>query len=203
VISVYVEGDDDVPFVEKVCHHVGLEIRAPVLARGGKAEIDKLLPNLARAAKGMPILVLRDLDRDADCAPTWLSKRMPSGAGPYFALRLAVRAIESWVLADVEAASKGLHLEPNLIPAAPDALDDPKVTLVNLARRSRKPAVVNALVPKEGAQRRTGIGYDRWVIAFGVKDWSVERAMKRSPSLARSVAALKRMRRTLQKAGMT
>ena len=48
-------------------------------------------------------------------------------------------------------------------------------------------------MPAEGAARKAGAGYEGWLIAFGEEAWSVDRATKRSPSLARAQAALQRV----------
>lgn len=129
-------------------------------------------------------MVIRDLDRDADCAPTWIRAHLPRDRGPYFALRLAVRAVEAWFLADRSHAAASLHVPERTIPTNPDAEDDPKLTLVKLARGSRRASVRDAVVPKPGT-RKAGPGYERWLMA-AAQAWSFERAVAHSESLARA-----------------
>ncbi|MCS7168176.1 MAG: hypothetical protein RMI91_03400 [Gemmatales bacterium] len=65
-----------------------------------------------------------DLDRDASCAPA-LRKRYLAQLAPYLCFRVAVRAIEAWLLADAPNLARFLHVCPNLIPPDPESLSDP------------------------------------------------------------------------------
>ena len=190
MITVAVEGDTDIPIVTKLCAAVGLDVREPVLDRGGKVALDAAIPGYAKAAHDAGYLVLRDLDNDAECAPTWLATNAPLQPKRFFRLRLAVRAIESWVMADAESVASSLHVPAHRVPIKPDDEVDPKLTLVNLARLSTKPAVRAALVPTAGMTRKAGRGYEGWLIELGREKWRVDVAVKRSPSLARARNAL-------------
>lgn len=184
MITVLVEGDTDVPFVARLCEASGFEMRAPRIA-GGKHRLDPLVPGFARAAKGSPHLVVRDLDLDADCPAEWIDRHAPPSSGRYFMLRLAVRAVEAWFLADREAASAALHLAAQKIPRNPDEEPDPKRAIVNLARRSSKPSIQRALIPAPGSSRKAGPGYETWLLGAAER-WSLARAEVNSPSLARA-----------------
>lgn len=67
------------------------------------------------AAKGMPFLVLADLDDD-ECAPAkiqaWLS--VPRHHNLIF--RIAIHEVESWILADRVGFSKFIGMRRDLIP---------------------------------------------------------------------------------------
>jgi hypothetical protein len=193
VITVVVEGDTDIPFVDKLCAEVGLEVRLPVIDAAGKGGIDAKLAGYARAANGSPHLVLRDLDNDASCAASWLLANAPQNAGPYFCLRIAVREIEAWFLADAQNAAAKLHVASSAIPHDPDAEADPTATIVALARRSNKPRIKSGLVPAPGTARTVGPDYERWLIESAAT-WSVKRAIHRSDSLRRARKALARLK---------
>jgi len=193
MISVYVEGDTDIPFVQALCKKAGFEVREPIFDAGGKTTLDPKLLGLARAAAGAPYLVLRDLDHDAPCASAWLKGHAPSAPGRFFALRLAVRAVESWFLADAVTAASALHVPVTQIPHDPDAEHDPKTRIVTLARKSTKPDIRKRLVPKPGAKRKAGPEYETWLIQSAAR-WKLERAHDRSPSLRKALAALVRLR---------
>ncbi len=165
----------------------------------GRGGIDSRLSGYARAGAGSPWLVLRDLDRDAPCAPAWRAKHEPKPPGRFFALRMAVRAVEAWFLADTEAAARSLHVGVEALPVNPDAELDPKKTIVALARRSTKPAIKNGLVPKPGISRPAGPDYGRWFIV-SAKGWSLERALPRSESLRRALTALRALREDWERA---
>ncbi|MBL8606256.1 MAG: hypothetical protein JNL38_03005 [Myxococcales bacterium] len=193
MITVVVEGDTDIPFVARLCEGVGIEIRLPVVDAAGKGAVDRDLDGYARAAQGSPYLVLRDLDQDAACAPAWLETNRPAITGKFFCLRLAVRAVEAWFLADAKTAAASLHLPLAKMPLAPDAEPDPTRTIVNLARSSPKPAIRRGLVPAAGAKRSVGPDYEGWLIRSAA-DWSLERALERSPSLAGAKRSLERLK---------
>jgi hypothetical protein len=193
VITVAVEGDTDVPFVTRLCEESGFAVRAPLVSAGGKPSLDRMIPGLARAAHGSPHLVVRDLDQDAPCAAEWMKAHRPRDAGPYFCLRLAVRAVEAWFLADRAHAARSLHLTETRIPVRPDEEADPKRTIVELARRSSKPLLRRALVPEPGTSRKAGPGYASWLLEASL-GWSFRRALVRSGSLARAHERLKKLR---------
>lgn len=193
MILVAVEGDTDVPFVIRLCASAGFDAVTPILSLGGKDELDKRIAGFAAAAGGFPHLVVRDLDVDAPCAAAWLSNHRPKRAGRYFCLRLAVRAIEAWFLADRDHAAAALRVPTSRLPLAPDDEKNPKQTLVNLARSSTKRAVRQAVVPASGASRIVGAGYSSWLLE-AAEGWRVEHAAAASPSLGRAVIRLRELR---------
>jgi len=193
MIVVAVEGDTDIPFVKALCQSAGFEPREPLLDARGKSGLDLKIKPWAKAAQGSPHLIVRDLDRDAPCAPEWLQVHAPPGAGEFFCLRLAVRAVESWALGDAAALARTLHIPTSRIPSDPDSLEDPKRALVDLARLSKRPELRRQLVPATGVSRKAGPGYEAWLIDFGTHHWNIERAQRSSESLRRAAIALKRL----------
>ncbi len=192
MIAVLVEGATDVPFVRTLCAHAGVQTLEPFKGRDGKAAIDRDLAKWANAAKHSPYLIVRDLDQDAVCAPAWLSRHVPAGAGRWLAVRLAVRAVESWFLADAQTAAACLHVDISRIPPNPDALGDPKSALLELARKSTN-ATIRARVPAGPKDsRRVGPQYQQRLIEWS-RSWRVEAAMQRSPSLRKAHVAIRRL----------
>ena len=192
-LMVVVEGDTDIPVVEKLAADAGLSV-TQVLDMGGKSQLDAHIQGYNQAAQGSPWLVLRDMDHDAACAPELVRSLCPV-ASPWMAMRIAVREVESWLLADVQAMAGFLGLSEALFPLNPDAEGDPTVTLVNLARRSPRAAIRKRLVPKPGASAQVGPLYEATLIEFGAKHWSLERASRRSNSLKRARRALRELGR--------
>ena len=127
MITVAVEGDTDVVFVSRLCEESGFAMRTPLVGRTGKGSLLEIIEGFARAGKGGPHLVVRDLDNDANCPGEWISRNAPKEAGPFFALRLAVRAVEAWFLADRDHAARSLRVAPNRIPNVPDNEPDPEI----------------------------------------------------------------------------
>ena len=107
--------------------------------------------------------------------------------------RLAVRAIESWLLADAEQLAAFLRVSSAKIPVNPDGEHDPKMTLVNLARYSTKKNIREDMVPREGSGGKVGPGYVGRVIEFA-QLWRPEVAAERSDSLRRCLAALETLK---------
>lgn len=200
MITVAVEGDTDVPFVSRLCEAAGFEVRAPIIDARGKHALDERIAGFARAGKGSPHLLVRDLDQDARCAVEWLSRTLPKERGEFFSLRLAVRAVEAWFLADREHAADCLHVSQSKIPVRPDEEDDPKLTIVSLARQSPKPLLKKLIVPAPGATRKAAPAYAQWLME-AAQGWSFNRAKKNSDSLARAHRALVQLRAAWERSG--
>lgn len=98
MIVVAVEGYPDVQAVKNVLAHLRLK-DSIVIPKRGKSHLDAALPELNRSARRIRCLVVRDLDNDAPCAGALCQKLLPHPS-PNMILRIAVRKIESWLLAD-------------------------------------------------------------------------------------------------------
>jgi hypothetical protein len=111
--------------------------------------------------------------------------------------RIAVHAIEAWLLADAEQLAAFLSIPVTRIPSNPDAEPEPKTTLINLARQSRRRTIREDIVPRQGSGSRVGPGYSSRIIEF-VKvtenPWRPEIAIKRSGSLRRCMEALQNLK---------
>lgn len=188
-----VEGETDVPVARKIVLLAGWEQAPRPIVGRGKDPLDRDLRAFNSAAKGSPWFVLRDLDHDAPCPGLLVSRLLPRRE-PLMCLRVAVRAIESWLMADSETLATFLHVPGSKIPSNPEGEDDPKRTMVDLARRSTKPAIQRAMLPPRGVSRRTGPGYEASIIAYAEGHWRADVARGRSPSLHRAVDALERLR---------
>ena len=104
--------------------------------------------------------------------------------------RVVVREVEAWVLADRTTIAAFLSVSARIVPRDPESLNDPKRTLVNLARRSRRAAIREAMVPREGSGRAIGPEYTGHVIQYLSTVWRPEIAASTAPSLQRALAAL-------------
>jgi len=108
-----------------------------VYGKMGKAHLRQSLNGYNQAARFTPWVVLVDLDLEYECAPLLCGEWLPNPA-PDMCLRVAVREVETWLLADRERMARFLSVPVSRIPFDPEALDDPKGKLVQLARRSRR-----------------------------------------------------------------
>jgi hypothetical protein len=198
VVTVAVEGDVDEALLRRILDHVGMSVRA-VYGRKGKPFLLQSLNGYNNAARYAPWIVLVDLDRDCDCAPPcaqkWLAK--PSAQ---MCFRVAVRAVEAWLLADRERLAQLLGVNSTWLPTNPDRLDDPKRVVIDLARRSRRRVIRDDLVPRQGSGRSVGPLYTTRMLEFLQDDtagWRLDQALRASESLERCVRSLHNLAKTL------
>ena len=158
--------------------------------RGGFGYLKKNIKGFNNAAKGTPFLVLTDLDR-MECAPLLIQEWLPIPKHNKLIFRIAVREVESWLLADRSAFAKFLGIKGNLIPFNPDELDDPKRSLIKLAAKSRKRSLRESIVPAAGSTAKIGPDYNGTLSGFVRKNWNVKEAAKHSPSLKKALNAVK------------
>jgi hypothetical protein len=188
VITIAVEGIVDSVVAQRICRELGHEV-GPIHIKNGKRNLDPKITAYNHAATRARWLVLRDLDFDADCPATLRGRLLPTEA-PGMRLRIAVRAVESWLLADQGEIASYLGIRAQAVPEKPDSLDNPKQDLVNLARLSPRRLIREDMVPEEGARALVGPGYTQRVIEFVQGRWEPRRAAQRSASLARCLRAL-------------
>ncbi|RME93004.1 MAG: hypothetical protein D6766_09045 [Verrucomicrobia bacterium] len=186
-----VEGITDEAVLRRLLAHLGGNLTA-VHCQNGKPALLRRLPHYNQAARHAPWIVLLDLDRDADCAPAFLEARLPSPA-PLMCLRIAVRAVEAWLLADALPLASFLSVSPSRIPSDPDALEDPKRVMVDLARASRRRPIRQDMVPRPTSGRPVGPAYASRLIEFTRQHWRPDQAARRSESLRRAISALTRL----------
>ncbi|NIM12428.1 MAG: hypothetical protein GTO45_09965 [Candidatus Aminicenantes bacterium] len=167
--------------------------RFPDLGRrsssSGFGYIKSRLKGFNNAAKGMPFLVLTDLDRE-ECAPKLIREWLPFKPHPNLIFRVAKREVESWVMADRNAFAHFLGIPISKIPLnIDDEVMDPKAFLVKMARKSRDRAIRNAIVPKHAAVK-VGPDYNGKLISFVQDKWDLNRAAQHSDSLKRAANAI-------------
>jgi len=179
----------------KLAADAGLHV-AQKLRQGGNGYLKKRMRSFCEIARQVPVVVLADLDRQS-CPVTmmrsWLWGQRPT---PGLVFRVAVAEVESWILADHRAISSLFNLHDRVIPRDPDALLDPKATLIQLA--SRAPRVVREdLVPRANSISTQGLGYNKRLSDLVNTKWDLERAAVRSRSLRRAQAALRKLAKRL------
>jgi len=196
VISAAVEGLVDEAVARRLIALVGAT-PGPVYGKSGKAYLRQRIAGYNNAARHSPWLVLVDLDSDAACAPPLLAAWLPMPA-PYISFRVAVRETEAWLLADAQHLAAFLRIACSRIPRDPESLDNPKNTLVELARHSRSRSVREDMVPRPASGRPVGPAYVSRLIEFVSGPsalWRPETAARRSDSLNRCLIGLRRLAR--------
>jgi len=157
--------------------------------KGGFGYLRKTIHGWNQAAKGTPYVVLTDLDA-ANCASELINSWLPLPKNPNLLFRVAVREVESWLLADAENFSKFIGVTPSLIPVETDRLSDPKATLIQLAAKSRFRYIREDIVPRRGSTAKQGPDYNGCLGKFVREFWSPDIARNNSPSLARTLDRL-------------
>jgi hypothetical protein len=165
---------------------------ANVYPAGSKNRLLANLVGYSNAARFSPWVVLVDLDRDCDCAPPCRDRWLPTRSA-HLCFRIAVRAVEAWLMADRERIAQLLRVSVARVPSSPDHVEDPKLELVSLARKSRSSSIRREMVPTSSSCRRVGPLYVQNMIRF-VEDrstgWRPEIAAEHSDSLRRCIRAL-------------
>ena len=163
--------------------------------RTGYGLLRKRILNWNIAASRLPFLVLTDLDKAA-CAPSLIREWLPQGVHPNLLLRVAVREIESWILADYQGWSIFLGLNPTPLSMDVEELGDAKAALLKTVKKSRRSLRAD-LLPQKGTSARVGPNYNGRIIEFVASHWQPEQARQRAASLDRTIRALQRFKPTL------
>ena len=156
----------------------------------GKSDLEQKTLELNRAANGITVFMLTDLDTPRECPPGLIRAWTRGTLNPGFFLRVAVMEVESWVMADRIGFADFLSVPLHRIPSLTDSILNPKEFLLSLARRSKKKAVREALVPAQGAILPVGNEYNAFLSEFVQDHWDLERAASVSPSLKRTLDRL-------------
>ncbi len=189
VIDILVEGPLDEAVARRLIHHTGHQAGTTFGKQGVSYLRQKVAGFNVRASYGNPMLMLVDfMDTGLDCPPAVLPAWLPNRSSKLL-LRVVVNEIESWLLADHLGIGSLLGISGAVVPDDPERLADPKQTLVNLARRSRRKAA-QALVPQQGISAVVGPGYVSEMQAFVAQRWNIEAARRRAASLDRCLLRL-------------
>jgi hypothetical protein len=183
VIAGATEGIVDEAVLTRLVHDAGGKIGS-VYGKNGKPHLRRTIGGYNRAAQFSPWLVLVDLDNDADCAPALAAAWLPEPAA-MMGFRVAVRAIEAWILADTKNFAEFLRVPAGRLPRDPDGVVNPKRLVVDLAQGSRRSDVRQDMVPRPGSGRSVGPAYASRLIEFAATAWDPDIAAVRSDSLRR------------------
>lgn len=182
------EGYVDVLVLERLADELALP-HGTQYDCGGKPALRRRLPGFNAAAARSPWVVLADLDQEP-CAAEHVHELLPQPER-FMVLRLAVRAMEAWLMADAEALAVWLRVTPARVPGAPDQLVHAKQALVDIARSSRSSALRQDIVPRAGSGRTVGPAYSSRIAEFVTDHWDPQRAAGSSDSLRRAMARIR------------
>ncbi|MBS1749548.1 MAG: hypothetical protein JST63_06570 [Bacteroidetes bacterium] len=175
--------------MSKLLHCFGNKYYTGVSYNGfGNGYIKTNIKGFNEAATGIPFFVLTDLDNNP-CAPYVINDWLNKPIRPNLIFRIAIREVESWLLADTEGVAEYFGVSKSLVSATPELLPDPKRALINLAKKCRKRIVREDIIPiNENAS--IGPNYNGRLMEFVFDYWNVNNAMAKSESLRRAYKAL-------------
>ncbi len=162
-----------------------------VYGRHGFGYLKNTIRGWNTAAKGVPFVVLTDLDT-TECAPQLIRDWLHEPVHPNLLLRIAVREVEAWLLADRSSIAAFLRCAHKRVPQTPESLADPKRRLVELARESKSAEVRARVAPKRGSTAQQGPEYNACLSEFVIGKWDPIAAGANSPSLKKALEALGR-----------
>jgi hypothetical protein len=184
-VNLVVEDPLSEAVVRRVLQQAGVKYAVGSCYRpGGFGYIKKKIGAFNHAAKHSPFFVLTDLDK-TDCAPALIRAWLREDPHPNLLFRVAVREVESWLLADAIGFAGFLGINVRNIPENPDEIVDPKRKLIDLARTSRRREPRDSIIPRRGSTAKVGPDYNGRLTAFVAKSWNLTEAAKRSGSLRR------------------
>ncbi len=179
----------DEAVLSEVVRSAGLAT-ARVFGRSGKQHLLDNIHRYNQAARHSPWVALVDLDREQGCVGPFVTRHLPRPSR-CMRFRVAVREVEAWLMADSLRLASFLRIARATVPAEPDSVADPKLTMVNLARTSRSARIRRDMVPRPGSGASEGPAYASRLIEFATSGgWRVEAALAVSESLRRCVEAV-------------
>lgn len=181
-IPALVEGHLDSVFLPTLLFQIGrADLDLTIRNAGGGSKFWRDAKRYNDAARHQQIIALADLEQH-ECAPTLIGIELPN-KNPGFHLRIAVRMLEGWLIADRRSIAAFLRVNISAVPVAPDAEQHPKRKLVEIAGRSTRRAIREAMIPGDSGAT-VGPDYVATMSEFVREQWQVSAAQCNSPSLA-------------------
>lgn len=185
--QVIVEGPTDIPVVTALMCAAGwANSEFSVTSANGKGVIDRDLKNYWEAARVLPYVVFRDLDRDGGGCPVTLRAQLVEhtpGESPDLLIRIVDQCIESWILVDRQGVAE--FCDRSMVSVKPPASHH-KPYLLSLMKEAK----LKDAVEQQGHLLDFGPAYALHLQRLMTHHWSIERAAAESDSLRR---ALKRL----------
>jgi len=186
-LNIVIEDVLSEAVMQRILASAGYAGNATYRITRGNGKIKTSIDKFKAASRIIPHIVLTDLDR-FPCPPALLNAWNVGELPPSMLLRIAVREVESWLLADRQGIASFLGTAEEKIPFFPERLDDPKQALFSVVRKSRKRRLIEEIVPLPGAH--IGPLYNEHLGCFALRHWNLEAAVENAPSLARNISRI-------------
>lgn len=184
-IIIAVEDELSGAVMERLIAVIGYKDTYRVFNARGYGKLKTGMTKFREASRIFPHIVLTDLDR-FPCPLTLLSNWGATQLPENLLIRIAVREVEAWLLADRRGISDFLNIDISKVPDNPETEEDPKRTLVNLARKSRFRKLSKEIIPDPNSSATIGPLYNYHFINFVNTHWDINKACQNSQSLNRA-----------------
>jgi hypothetical protein len=154
-------------------------------AERGSGYIKKKIQAFNNAATYSNFLIITDLDQN-ECAPVFIDELLGNNKNKGLFLRIAVREIESWIIADRKNFSSYFSISVDKVSKNPESIIDPKKYIFQLAKKSRS-RIIRTGIPPSDATARLGPEYNEILVRFVNERWDFLEALQNSDSLRRFV----------------
>ncbi|MCX6592541.1 MAG: hypothetical protein NTZ56_13550 [Acidobacteria bacterium] len=193
-IDIAVEDALSEAVAKRLLTHSGSKFVLGTIHRGrGFGYLRKTAPGWNRASRSRPLLMLTDLD-DHACPLALIRNWIVDDIESNLIFRVAVREIESWILADWDGITTFLKIPRKYLtscpPLVPEELIDPKAALIDLSSRSTDRSVKQRMVPLPNSTAKVGREYNPCLSEFVESVWDPNRARASADSLNRTLFRL-------------
>lgn len=196
-LHLLVEGYLDEQIVRKIMGKFPYITVMSCLGKRGKSYIGQNIQGYNRAtlSPNFNCFCLIDLDQE-ECPIELIHKLLPEGRHADFMLRIAVREVEAWLIADRQNLAQFLGVSVSQIPQTPDKCPQPKAAIISAARKSTKRDIKRDLLPVEGSGSSEGKNYTSQMLKFITQHWDIDTAVQHSESLRRAIGAIQNFQPT-------
>ena len=161
-----------------------------IYRKGGNGYIRNKIRGFNQASVYTPYIVLTDLD-NYNCPSQLVTEWLNEDQNRNLIFRVAIKEVESWLIADRINFSTFLRVSADLLPRNTEEIDDPKAFIFQLVRRSRSRTLQEDILPINDSAR-IGPNYNDRLIEFVENTWEIQNARIENRSLDRAIEALNR-----------
>ncbi len=171
---------------------IGCSLQDIGTKHGGRSTILSRLKAYNQTSKKSPVVVFIDLDK-YECAPSLFEKFPIKDRQPLerLQIRVAVREVESWLLADKQGMETYFGIPQNAIPHNPEELNDPKQKLFDLIKEKATTKRKRQML-REG-NTKVGLEYNYYLVDFINTAWDSTRACANADSLVRAIKGIQKI----------
>lgn len=164
---------------------------------GGFGGIRGNLEKYLKLAMRQPVVLITDLDR-YKCAPALIAEWFgDSELSRFLCFRVAVREIESWLMADRTNFAAYLGVSEAKVPREIEKDNDPKARLFSIAKTARRD-IREEIVRRSPTGLAQALGYNDVLSTYVDSNWNMDAAAQQSSSLRKAIDGLSRLKNIVE-----